>query len=281
MLKEYLEYNNPCDVCLDEKCGGKHTCNCKECKVRIECPKYLRAVIRITNRCTQECSHCCFNSSPQSNIMMSVDMAKDIATFLKNNKVCDINVMGGEFFCNTEWYEILSILINATMSMRLVTNGDWAENKEVTDKLLSFTSLYKDKLRIAISKDKWHTNKNIDKAEEYIKTTDVAYHVAFPSETTDASIVPVGRSEFAYVPYSFVGCYCDNPIEQYTFLIDEKGNIFKCGFGIWRYSNIKEYLNGGFNEKFKVFNKKFYDIFVPSCKTCIRCCCEENRVDIN
>lgn len=89
MLKEYLEYSNPCDVCLDEKCGGKHTCNCKECKVRIECPKYLHAVIRITNRCTQKCSHCCFNSSPQSDIMMSIEMAKDIASFLKNNKVYD------------------------------------------------------------------------------------------------------------------------------------------------------------------------------------------------
>lgn len=282
MLKEYLECSNPCDVCLDEKCGGKHTCNCKECKVRIKCPKYLHAVIRITNRCTQKCSHCCFNSSPQSNIMMSIDMAKDIATFLKNNKVCDINVMGGEFFCNPEWYEILSILMDATLSMRLVTNGDWAANQEVTDKFLSFISLYKDKLRIAISKDKWHTNKNIDKAEEYIKETGVNYHVALPSETTDASIVPVGRSEFTYAPYySFAGCYCHKPIEQYTFLIDEKGNIFKCGFGMWCYANVEDYLNGGFNERFKEFNKKFYSVFIPSCAGCIRCCDEEHRVNIN
>lgn len=225
MLKEFLEHNNPCDICLDEKCGGKHTCNCSTCKMLADCPKFLRAVIRITNKCTQTCSHCCFKSSPKSNIMMNIEMAKDVATFIKSNKVCDLNVMGGEFFCNPYWYEILSILVDSTHSMRLVTNGDWVIDNEIADKVVEFINLNKPKLKIAISKDKWHTNKNIEKAEEYIKQTGALYHVALPSETTDSSIVPIGRSEFEYTPlYSFAGCYCHNPYEQYTFLIDENGD---------------------------------------------------------
>lgn len=279
MLKEFLEHNNPCNICLDEKCGGKHTCNCSTCKMLAECPKFLRAVIRITNKCTQSCSHCCFKSSPKSNIMMNIEMAKNVATFIKSNKVCDLNVMGGEFFCNPDWYEILSILIDSTHSMRLVTNGDWAANKDIADKVVEFINLNKPKLRIAISKDKWHTNKNVEKAEEYIKETGVSYNIALPSETTDASIVPIGRSELSYSPYySFASCYCQKPIEQYTFLIDEEGYVYKCGFGAWRYSNIKKYVKGGFNERFKEFNKKFYDIFVPSCRHCLMCCKEKERV---
>lgn len=279
MLKEFLEHNNPCDICLDEKCGGKHTCNCSTCKMLAECPKFLRAVIRITNKCTQACSHCCFKSSPKSNIMMNIEMAKDMATFIKSNKVCDLNVMGGEFFCNPYWYEILSILVDSTHSMRLVTNGDWAIDNEMADKVVEFINLNKNKVRIAISKDKWHTNKNIEKAEEYIKQTGALYHVALPSETTDSSIVPIGRSELEYTPfYSFLGCYCHKPYEQYTFLIDENGDIYKCGFGAWKYANIKEYISGGFNKKFKEFNKKFYDIFVPSCRHCLMCCKEKDRV---
>ena len=210
---------------------------------------------------------------------MNIEMAKNVATFIKSNKVCDLNVMGGEFFCNPDWYEILSILIDSTNSMRLVTNGDWAANKVIADKVIEFINLNKNKVRIAISKDKWHTNKNIEKAEEYIKQTGALYHVALPSETTDSSIVPIGRSEFEYTPlYSFAGCYCHNPYEQYTFLIDENGDIYKCGFGAWKYANIKEYINGGFNKKFKEFNKKFYDIFVPSCRHCLMCCKEKDRV---
>ena len=29
---------------------------------------------------------------------MNIEMAKDVATFIKSNNVCDLNVMGGEFF---------------------------------------------------------------------------------------------------------------------------------------------------------------------------------------
>lgn len=210
---------------------------------------------------------------------MNIEMAKNVATFIKSNKVCDLNVMGGEFFCNPDWYEILSILIDNTHSMRLVTNGDWAANKVIADKVIEFINLNKNKVRIAISKDKWHTNKNIENAEEYIKQTGALYHVALPSETTDSSIVPIGRSELEYTPfYSFAGCYCHNPYEQYTFLIDENGDIYKCGFGAWKYANIKDYINGGFNKKFKEFNKKFYDIFIPSCKSCLYACNKERQV---
>lgn len=213
---------------------------------------------------------------------MSVDMAKDIAAFVKNNKVYDLNVMGGEFFCNPDWYEILSTLIDSTKYMRLVTNGDWSVNKDIADKVVEFIKSNKDKLRVAISKDKWHTNKNIEKAEDYIKGTGALYHVALPSETTDSCIVPIGRSELEYSPYySFMSCYCHKPDEKYTFLIDEDGDIYKCGFGAWRYANVKEYMDGSFNEKFKEFNKKFYGIFVPSCKSCLYACEKSYRVKTN
>jgi hypothetical protein len=139
---------------------------------------------------------------------MNIEMAKDVATFIKSNKVCDLNVMGGEFFCNPYWYEILSILVDSTHSMRLVTNGDWVIDNEIADKVVEFINLNKNKVRIAISKDKWHTNKNIEKAEEYIKQTGALYHVALPSETTDSSIVPFGEMwEFDLnVDYSWRCC---------------------------------------------------------------------------
>lgn len=115
---------NPCEICIDEKCGGSRECHCRECELRSSCPKYLRATIRITNRCTQACGHCRFASSPDSKIMMTVDEAEKIAMFISANMVFDVNLMGGEFFCNPEWYRIFDLLIGAAGHARIVTNGD-------------------------------------------------------------------------------------------------------------------------------------------------------------
>ena len=52
-----------CDICLDRKdCKKINKCDCSTCKLYDECPKKLRAVVRITLKCTQKCGHCCFAS---------------------------------------------------------------------------------------------------------------------------------------------------------------------------------------------------------------------------
>lgn len=262
--------SSPCDICLKETCKGSHSCHCDTCKVKDKCYRKLHATIRITNRCTQECSHCCFKSSPKSNIMMTVEKAKDIAKFLKNNGVVTINLMGGEFFCNPDWFEIYSELISSVKFARLVTNGDWANNLGVKTKLATLISLFGGKIHFSISKDKWHTNKNVEAAKEFLESTGCEVNVAKKDNTKDESIVPVGRANGKYISgiYDMFGCYCQNPENMYSFLIDEKGNIFKCSFGVLRYANIDEYLEGGFRQRFKEANSKFYSLFISSCQSC-------------
>lgn len=261
---------NPCDICIEESCNGKYNCDCKNCKVAVECPKFLHATIRITNKCTQECSHCCFESSPSSKIMMSIEMARKISKFLSNNDIVSLNLMGGEFFCNPNWFEIFDSFLGVTKSVRIVSNGDWANSDNVKDKIRKLHEIRGDKFRIHISKDKWHTNINVDKAIEFLNDVGINSKITSPNESTDNSIVPIGRSEYLYNFYSSLGCYCHNPLHKYSFLIDEEGKIYKCSFGVWNYANISDYLDGGFRSKFKEFNKKFHEIFIPSCKSCIR-----------
>ena len=262
--------SSPCDICLEETCKGSHSCHCDTCKVKDKCYRKLHATIRITNRCTQECSHCCFKSSPKSNIMMTVEKAKDIAKFLKNNGVVTINLMGGEFFCNPDWFEIYSELISSVKFARLVTNGDWANNLGVKTKIAMLVSLFGDKIHFSISKDKWHTNKNVEAAKEFLESAGCRVNVGTEDNTKDESIVPVGRANGKYISgiYDMFGCYCQNPENMYSFLIDEKGNIFKCSFGVLCYANIDEYLEGGFRKKFKEANSKFYSVFISSCQSC-------------
>ena len=269
---------SPCDICIEETCKGEYNCNCLKCKVRSECPKFLHATIRITNKCTQMCSHCCFESSPNSKIMMSVEMATDITIFLVSNNIMSLNLMGGEFYCNPNWFEIFDIFIGSCKSVRIVSNGDWALSDRIKCKLKILHDKHGDKFRIHISKDKWHTNAYTDLAIKFLTIIGIENKITSPDESTDNSIVPIGRSEYSYNFYSSMGCYCHNPLHKYSFLIDEEGKIYKCSLGVWNYANINDYLYGGFRSRFKEFNKKFYNIFIPSCRVCIN---SSNRDDSN
>ena len=72
---------------------------------------------------------------------------------------------------------------------------------------------------------------------------------------SEFNLVPIGRAESSGGLYSMFGCYCQNPKHHYSFLIDEVGKIYKCGFGVWNYADIDDYIDGGFAPRFKEFNK--------------------------
>jgi len=258
---------SPCDICLEKKCPTNGKCNCETCKVKDNCPKHagLSATIRITTKCTQSCKHCCFDCSPESKDMMTIPMAKKIATFIKANGIKRANLMGGEIFCNPEYKEILSEIIPSVGIARIVSNSDWVEHDSTFPKFISqFKNVY-----FALSNDKFHTNKHVDQAEKILKEKKIFVKTDF-FDKKDDYIVPIGRSMYEYNFYSTMSCYCHNPEHQYSFLIDEIGKIYKCGFGVWDYAKVEEYLKGGFRERFKEFSKVFYDIFIPNCASCMR-----------
>jgi hypothetical protein len=194
---------------------------------------------------------------------MSIETAKNVTSFLIKNEIYSVNLMGGEIFCNPNWREILDLIIPAVEITRIVSNGDWAtEEKEFANYLTKFKNCY-----VSLSKDIWHTNKNIEKAEKFLKENNIIYKISDLDES-EFSLVPVGRSQFSSGLFSMFGCYCHNPEHQYSFLIDEIGKIYKCAFGIWDYAEINDYICGGFAARFKEFNKLFYNTFISNCTRC-------------
>lgn len=269
MTTEDLKNYNRCNVCLEEQCNGKHNCHCLTCKLFSKCPKFLSATIRITNKCTQQCNHCCFSSHPKSDIMMSIEMAEKIAEFIKNNNIFHLNVMGGEFFCNPNWFRILELFIDAAWETRIVTNSDWAHNKIIREGLIKLNEKYKN-WHMSLSNDKWHTNAYVDDAVKFLEEYKITYNLVEPNVMTENSIVPIGRGElFLGCFYSTIGTYCQQDVHKYSISIDEDGNIYKCSFGVLKYTNITDYLSGGFEKRFKEFNKNFYSVFMPNCRSCI------------
>lgn len=274
-----MDYNR-CDICVEETCEGSYDCNCKSCERTNKCYRMLHPTIRITDKCTQECAHCCFRCSPKGTKMMTVEVAKSISCFIKNNRIHSVNLMGGEFFLNKDWYEIFLLITDGLENVRIVTTGDWAKDEDTKKKLLLLKEKLGDTLWIAVSNDKWHTNRNVAEAEVFLEQNNFSYHIETKEEGDENTIVPIGRSDGECNFYGMFGCYCHNPKNMYSFLINEKGTIYKCGFGVCDYASVQEYEHGGFRKRFKEFNKKFYGIFIPSCAACIRSARHHDALDL-
>lgn len=208
--------------------------------------------------------------------MMTPEMARTINAFCRNNNIRHMEVMGGEFFCNTQWEEILGVVSEGMETVRLVSNGDWAGNEDLANRVVSFLQNHP-QFHVGLSKDAWHTNKHVDAAVAFLSQGSVPHRVPTPDEIKEDSIVPIGRGEFHFGFYSMFGSYCSKNDRRYTFLIDEKGDIHKCGMGAWPYANVSEYVNGGFDERFKEFNTVFYGAHVMSCTQCQRAECHSKR----
>lgn len=178
--------------------------------------------------------------------------------------------MGGEFFCNPDWHPILAHFLNIGSVLRLVSNADWYNDDTVKDKLTMLSEENKGRLFLSLSYDRWHTNTGVEAAVKYLKSHNIPYTVEDKEQASEAGIVPIGRGESSCGIYSMLACYCHNPQNQYSFMIDEDGVIYKCPFGVLDYANVIDYVDGRFNAKFKDFNSKFYSIFIPSCTSCIR-----------
>lgn len=260
-----------CNICVDPTCGGKRNCNCNNCVKKDSCYRFagLKPTVRITRKCTQSCGHCCFECSPKATEMMTLEMSRKVNVFCTNNNIRQMEVMGGEFFCHPKWNEILHTLTDGIKKVRLVSNGDWAGSEVVAMKVISFLKTHS-QFHVGISRDQWHTNQYVDQALKYLQDANIPVRLPSPEEIKEDSIVPIGNGELYFGFYSMLGNYCNKPERRYSFLIDEEGNIHKCGFGVWPYAKVEEYLDGGFDKRFKEFNDKFYGCFIMTCSQCRR-----------
>jgi len=261
-----------CHICVDPSCGGKQNCNCDSCTKKDSCHRYagIKPTIRITRKCTQSCAHCCFECSPDVNgTEMTLETAQSINQFCQSNQITRAEVMGGEFFLHTHWEPILHILCQGLKHVRLVSNGDWAGNEALAQSVIGFLKEHP-QYHVGISKDRFHTNKHVDAATALLVSANIPFKIPTAEQIKDDSIVPVGRSQFEYTFYSSFGCYCSQPERRYSLLIDETGEMYKCGFGAWAYAQVHSFQKGGFAAKFKEFNTKFYNVFFSSCASCRR-----------
>ena len=257
-----------CSFCIDPSCNGKQNCDCTTCNSKDTCHRVLHPIVRITTRCTQSCFHCAFECSPQKTDMMDIETANKVRIFIEQNSIHYIGIMGGEFFLNPDWYTIVDILAEG-VTVRLTSNGDWAAFPYISEKFVEICKKHPG-IVVAISYDKWHTNKNVEKASKILSDANIAHKVAKYSDMTDDSIVPIDRKLFEPGFYSSIGTYCSKPCSRYTFLIKEGGEICKCPFGLYEYDFVHNFQENKFHARFKDFGEKFRKVCFMTCRECVR-----------
>ncbi len=198
--------------------------------------------------------------------MMSVAMAEKVAQFYENNDISYTQIMGGECFMNPDWEQIFRLILPKVKRARVVTNGDWSiDHLRFADVLAEFPQVL-----VAISNDEWHTNRNVQTAAKACEDRGIELEVCKDGGLTEKGIVPIGNSDMFYSAYSAFQCWCHKPDRMYSFLITESGEIFKCDMGVWNYDNISNFIEGGFDIRFKEFSKLFYEQFIGNCAVCGR-----------
>ena len=258
-----------CNICIEEKCGGKKDCCCDTCTKIDTCNKYLKATVRVTTACTQSCAHCCFECSPAKKDHMTVETTRQVSTFLINNDVQALTIMGGEFWLNPDYKEVVTALVDGFLFVRIVTNGDWAEQKSEVAAFLASLQNEGRIIKVSISNDEWHTNRNVKEAVDFCIAYGLEHDMA--EGITENSVVPVGRAEDSFFGfYYMLGCFCQSPTSMYSFLIVEDGGICKCPFGLARFAHVNDFVNGGFDVVFKKVYQKFYNATILSCARCVK-----------
>jgi hypothetical protein len=233
-------------------------------------PLPFMPTIRITMKCTQECDHCCFACSPKETAMMEIETAKKIHKFLVGNEIQSINVMGGEFWLNPNWETIIKILIKDMTTVRLVTNGDWYTSKKTCEQIKSLLQTQTQSIiYIAISIDNFHTNTNVENAKKFCIDNNLLYTLGHG--INEDGIIPV-RKGYSYAGfYAGISMYCKGKCEKEGFMIDEDGKIFRCPCGIWHFDDmVEDFINGGWNSRWKQIIDAFRKTSIMSCNDCIR-----------
>lgn len=258
-----------CDFCFNPDKNCEHNCKGIDCANYSRCHRKLHEVIRITKKCTQSCGHCCFSCSPNETVMMTVQTSKEINQFNQFNHILMINIMGGEFWCNPDYYKIICNLSQGMRRIRITTNGDWVIKPAICKKLLKIAELLKSlpEFYLGISKDQYHNNKNVEKAVEFCQIHEIPYIIN--DADIQEAIVPVGKGAWHETFMSSISCCCKTNKYLYSFMVDERGVIFYCSYGIWGVDLVQNYLTESFGQRF-IEVKKIFNSALHSCVDCYR-----------
>lgn len=193
-------------------------------------------VVRVTNQCDQKCRHCAFRSGPDQVGKMSVQMCREINSWVPRKIL--LNIMGGEITVLPDYPELLIALSEGRGHIRMVTNGYLSKNPSKfwdTIRQIRKRSCYK--VEVAVSQDQWH-EKQSHIAISLLADNEVG---ATPVETSNIfleDITPVGRA--------WDNGLCSNyPTKRKceimsNMTITEDGMITRCPFGYFPWKHFSE-----------------------------------------
>ncbi|WFR56987.1 radical SAM protein [Anaerocolumna sp. AGMB13025] len=108
----------------------------------------MHATVEITETCNLRCRHCYLDASVLKDKCISFKQFEEIVNQLKENKVVNIELTGGELFMNPEAYEIVQLALKQFAMVGILTNGTI-----LTEAMLALLSNFKEKVLLNVSLD--------------------------------------------------------------------------------------------------------------------------------
>jgi sulfatase maturation enzyme AslB (radical SAM superfamily) len=200
-----------------------------------------------TYDCNLKCAHCFQDSGPhRKDTTISLENFKKVIENLPEEKIT-LQLTGGEIFKNEKsFWNYLNIIKNInearknTIDINVQTNGFWGnredyEIKEILHALNRFDVKYLD----ITSNDKYHLNAglkldiprkiiNLNLKNKIIKEDNLR------GVYDDYNIFPVGRGKNISKYFYNNREDCKRVIDQKDFTIDPYGNVYMCGFNLYK-----------------------------------------------
>lgn len=200
-------------------------------------------ILRVTNQCNERCTHCCFRSGPECVGQMSIEMCKEINTWIPK-KILP-NIMGGEFSVLNNYPEILIELARHRNHVRLVTNGFWSRKDKRASKFIDTIKQIKDTcpcIDVVISNDRWHvyyySAKLLNNKVTKFLANSPGINLINCRNLDKDDIVPVGRAWDNHItPNEHVVRSCEY---MSNMIITEDGIVCRCPFGYFPWKHFSE-----------------------------------------
>lgn len=203
-------------------------------------------VINIDSKCNAACLHCCFSCAPDSTDSISENEIDNILDIIKDREdIRQVAITGGEPLLRyDEVIKIIKESSDAGKDVTLITNGFWAKDIDITNKVLK-ELIYCGLKAITVSYDHFHAQfipiSAVKSLFSVLKNYDVstALNMVVDREHNGAEIIDkLGETVFGVpitmIPVSRIGRGNCIPDEKLYFT-DYRNTKLKCPATSWEF----------------------------------------------
>ncbi|WP_251861396.1 radical SAM protein [Clostridium sp. Marseille-Q2269] len=115
----------------------------------------MHVTVELTDSCNLSCKHCYLSASSKNHNFFDIEKFRTLVKKLKENRVINVELTGGEIFVNPDNYEIIKLALEKFATVGILTNGTI-----LNEDIILLLQQYKKKVILNVSIDSVDPNKH-------------------------------------------------------------------------------------------------------------------------